>query len=76
MIDTFLSPLQIAEIFHVPVRTIQALARSGKIPALRIGRVWRFREADIRRWIETQYHKSPDFPEIYEKAREIVNSSQ
>ncbi len=71
--DSFLSPAEVAKIFQVPIRTIQVLARTKKIPALKIGRLWRFREHDIRAWIEHQYGKPPEFPEIYEKAREIVN---
>jgi len=74
--DSFLSPIQVAEIFQVPIRTVHALARAKKIPALKIGRLWRFREHDIRIWIERQYGKPPEFPEIYEKAKEIVNEKR
>jgi len=28
-------------------------AECGEIPALKIGRQWRFREEEIRRWLET-----------------------
>ena len=73
--DSFLSPVQVAEIFQIPIRTIQALARTGKIPGMKIGHLWRFRERDLRRWIEAQYSKTEEFPEILEKAREIVQGT-
>ncbi len=73
--DSMLSPAQVAEIFQVPIRTVQALARAKKIPAMKVGRLWRFREQDIRTWIDRQYGKPAQFPEIYEKAKEIVNGT-
>lgn len=71
----FLTPEEISELFKIPVRTVHHLARTGKIPAMKVGRLWRFRELDINRWIDLQYEKNPDFPEIREKAREIVEDS-
>jgi len=38
----------------VTPRTIYRLIRSGELPALRIGRQWRFRRADLDAWIERQ----------------------
>lgn len=72
---TFLTSEEISDLFKIPVRTVHHLARTGKIPALKVGRLWRFKEQDINRWIESQYEKNPDFPEIHEKAREILEAS-
>lgn len=69
----FLTPEEISELFQVPIRTVHHLARTGKIPAMKVGRLWRFREHDINQWIQSQYKKNADFPEIHQKAREIVN---
>lgn len=71
----FLTPEEISDLFKIPIRTVHHLARTGKIPAMKVGRLWRFKEQDVNRWIELQYAKNPDFPEIREKAREIVDGS-
>lgn len=71
----FLTPGEISELFQIPVRSVHHLARVGKIPAMKVGRLWRFREHDINRWIESQYETNPDFPEIHRKAMEIVEAS-
>lgn len=68
----FLTPLEISEMFQVPIRTIHALARQGKIPGIKIGKLWRFRQGDIWRWIESGYQKTPDMEEIQRTAREII----
>jgi len=67
----FLTPQQISELFQIEVRTIHDLARKGKIPAIKVGRLWRFRQEDIWRWIQSQY-AGADFSEIHLKAREIL----
>jgi excisionase family DNA binding protein len=35
-------------------RTIYRLIRSGELPAVRIGRQWRFRRSDLDEWILRQ----------------------
>lgn len=70
----FLTAEEISELFKIPIRTIHHLARTGKIPAMKVGRLWRFREYDINRWIEIKLSKNPDFPEIHQKAREILDA--
>lgn len=36
----------------VPVRTITDQARKKRIPAVRIGKHWRFREVTLERWLD------------------------
>ncbi len=36
------------------VRTVYQMARDGRIPSLRVGGRWRFRPADIDRWLASQ----------------------
>jgi excisionase family DNA binding protein len=43
----------------VTSRTIYRLIRSGDLPAMRVGRQWRFRRQDLDAWIERQRHSSP-----------------
>jgi excisionase family DNA binding protein len=48
--DRLLTAEQTAERFQVPVAQVYRLARSGKLPAVRIGRYRRFRVAEIEAW--------------------------
>jgi excisionase family DNA binding protein len=38
----------------VNLRTVYRLIKAGKIPAVRVGRQWRFRKRDIDAWLDTQ----------------------
>lgn len=38
----------------VTPRTIYRLIRAGEIPALRVGRQWRFRRSDLDAWLDSQ----------------------
>lgn len=38
-------------ILGVPVRTVQALAARGEIPAAKVGRLWTFSPARLRQWL-------------------------
>jgi excisionase family DNA binding protein len=49
---------EIAECLKVTERTIHRLAGARKIPAFKVGGMWRFRIADIDRWIAAQSKKS------------------
>ena len=39
---------------NVTPRTIYRLIRAGDIPALRVGRQWRFRRTDLDGWLDGQ----------------------
>jgi excisionase family DNA binding protein len=45
---------QVMGCLKVDPRTIYRLIRSGELPAVRIGRRWRFRRSDLDEWIERQ----------------------
>jgi len=36
--------------------TVREMAARGEIPAMRIGRVWRFRSSSLDAWIDSQLH--------------------
>jgi excisionase family DNA binding protein len=44
---------QLAHRWQVTERTVINLAQSGKLPAVRIGRLWRFRPQDVETWEHT-----------------------
>ena len=51
--EPLLSDVQAGELLGLHPKTVQRLARAGDIPAIRIGRYWRFRASDLNDWLET-----------------------
>lgn len=58
MDESFLTTEEVLEYLQVNLRTIYRLIKAGKIPAVRVGRQWRFRRRDIDAWLETQRPRS------------------
>ncbi|MBI1873414.1 MAG: response regulator [Acidobacteria bacterium] len=57
MDEGFLTTDEVLEYLQVNLRTIYRLIKAGKIPAVRVGRQWRFRKRDIDAWLER--HRGP-----------------
>lgn len=53
-----LTPRQVSALVNVPLRTIQALCREGKIPAKRLpgSCLWRISGAAVRDWLQALDH--------------------
>ena len=45
--EVFLTTEEVLEYLQVNLRTVYRLIKAGKIPAVRVGRQWRFRKRDI-----------------------------
>ncbi|MDR1989291.1 MAG: response regulator [Acidobacteriaceae bacterium] len=55
MIDEiFLTTEEVLAYLQVNLRTVYRLIKAGKIPAVRVGRQWRFRKSDIDAWLNHQ----------------------
>jgi len=54
MDDTFLTTEEVLDYLQVNLRTIYRLIKAGKIPAVRVGRQWRFKRADLDAWLDGQ----------------------
>lgn len=54
MDDTFLTTDEVLEYLQINLRTVYRLIKAGKIPAVRVGRQWRFRKRDIDAWLDSQ----------------------
>src|SRR5437763_14690245 len=54
MDETFLTTEEVLEYLKVNLRTVYRLIKAGKIPAVRVGRQWRFRKRDIDAWLDSQ----------------------
>lgn len=52
--DTFLTTEEVLDYLQVNLRTVYRLIKAGRIPAVRVGRQWRFRRADLDAWLESQ----------------------
>lgn len=50
--DVLLNVKQVARYLQLKESTIYSWAQDGKIPAIKIGRTWRFRRADLDAWLE------------------------
>jgi len=52
--SAFLTTEEVLSCLKVNPRTIYRLIKSGELPAVRIGRQWRFRRSDLDTWIDRQ----------------------
>jgi excisionase family DNA binding protein len=56
--EVFLTTEEVLEYLQVNLRTVYRLIKAGKIPAVRVGRQWRFRKRDIDGWLDSQRAQS------------------
>jgi excisionase family DNA binding protein len=59
MEETFLTTEEVLEYLQVNLRTVYRLIKAGKLPAIRVGRQWRFRKVDLDAWLESQRPGGP-----------------
>ena len=60
--EIFLTTEEVLEYLQVNLRTVYRLIKAGKIPAVRVGRQWRFRKRDIDAWLDTQRPRGEHVP--------------
>jgi excisionase family DNA binding protein len=49
--ENFLTTEEVLDYLQVNLRTVYRLIKAKKIPAVRVGRQWRFRKKDIDEWL-------------------------
>jgi excisionase family DNA binding protein len=49
--DQYLTTDEVLGYLHVNLRTVYRMIKAGKLPAVRVGRQWRFRRRDIEAWL-------------------------
>jgi excisionase family DNA binding protein len=54
--ESFLTTEEVLAYLKVNLRTMYRLIKAGSIPAVRVGRQWRFRKRDLDKWLESQRH--------------------
>ena len=52
--EPLLSVEEAAKLLCVHPKTLQALARTGAVPCLRMGKYWRFRASALDEWVRNQ----------------------
>ncbi|MGE0359154.1 MAG: helix-turn-helix domain-containing protein [Vicinamibacterales bacterium] len=52
--EGFLTTEEVLAYLQVNLRTVYRLIDAGKLPAVRVGRQWRFRRKDIDAWLDSQ----------------------
>jgi len=62
--EIFLTTEEVLEYLQVNLRTVYRLIKAGKIPAVRVGRQWRFRKRDIDAWLDSQRPRSGERPVV------------
>jgi excisionase family DNA binding protein len=60
--EGFLTTEEVLDYLQVNLRTIYRLIKAGKLPAVRVGRQWRFRKRDIDAWLESQRPRASRSP--------------
>ena len=46
---------EISRMLRVDKATVYRMARSRRIPAVKVGRQWRFEKSEIDQWLKKQY---------------------
>jgi excisionase family DNA binding protein len=55
LMEHFLTVAEVARALRVSNMTVYRLVNSGRLPAVRVGRGYRIREEDVRRYLEQRY---------------------
>lgn len=66
--EIFLTTDEVLEYLQVNLRTVYRLIKAGKIPAVRVGRQWRFRKRDLDAWLGSERPRSATATEAGEPA--------
>lgn len=61
--EAFLTTDEVLAYLQVNLRTVYRLIDAGKLPAVRVGRQWRFRRKDIDAWLDRQ-QQAPSHPTV------------
>ena len=76
MDESFLTTEEVIEYLQVNLRTVYRLIKAGKIPAVRVGRQWRFRKSDIDTWLASQQTATNPAPVVATPAEEPAAPGQ
>ncbi len=49
--QAFLTPQEVSNLLRVSVYTVRRWIKEEKLPAYKVGRLWRIREIELNKWI-------------------------
>lgn len=75
MSNEFMTPKELATRYKVSEGHITNLARSGILPGIKIGHVWRFKAADIEEWERHQGYHAEEVGGIVREIMEGVDNN-
>jgi excisionase family DNA binding protein len=52
--EALLDSAQAASFLKIHPKTLQRLARKGEVPAIQIGKLWRFRKSALDSWLQSE----------------------
>jgi excisionase family DNA binding protein len=58
--EPLLTPPAAAELLIIHEKTLIRMARHGEVPALRLGKHWRFRASDLQAWVTEKSRSKPE----------------
>lgn len=65
--EPLLDDKQAAALLGIHYKTLQRLARTGQIPAHRVGRFWRFRASELDKWLNSELTSSSQSVRVNEE---------
>ena len=68
--DTLMDIKQVASYLQINEATAYSWAQKGRLPGIKIGRIWRFRREDIEAWLDRNMRgpKPADQPDVESKS--------
>ncbi len=74
--EVFLTTEEVLAYLQVNLRTVYRLIKANKIPAVRVGRQWRFRKRDIDAWLDSQRPRAEHAGPVAGTATPVRNARQ
>jgi len=53
--EALLDSIQAAELLRIDDKTLQRMACKREIPAIKVGRLWRFRGSELDTWVRSRF---------------------
>ena len=54
--EPLLTSAEAASILRVNPKVLERWAKAGEVPALKVGKFWRYRASALESWVDTQLH--------------------
>jgi excisionase family DNA binding protein len=65
MAETLRTVAEVASLLQLDIEAVHTLAQQHKLRGIKVHGQWRFTEADVRRWLQTQPHDTlPSTPAV------------